>query len=151
MSNINTIIVDYAALSNTAGTGLTSGALGNLVSYTNSNSFTSILNWPKLTHTSHNWGLTQDKLKEAMEDLNRELTKKEKKMNSTNYTNKTIDLFDDKDESRKLLEEYSIVEADGSLTAIGWGVLGKLLLAEKRETIVAKLKADKDSKKKSAK
>lgn len=61
---------------------------------------------------------------------------------------KTVDLFDDKSEEQKLLEEYNVVDDRGCLTPTGWEVLGKLLLAEKKDAIVAKLKADKDSKKK---
>jgi hypothetical protein len=61
---------------------------------------------------------------------------------------KTLDLFDDKPDEQKLLEEYNVVDESGHLTQTGLDILGKLLFADKKSTIIAKLKADKDSKKK---
>lgn len=61
---------------------------------------------------------------------------------------KTVDLFDDKEEGQKLLEDYGIVNEAGDVTDTGLQVLLKLLLSDKRSGIIEKLKADKDSKKK---
>jgi len=74
---------------------------------------------------------------------------KEEKM--AEVKSKTVDLFDDKSEEQRLLEEYNIVDDRGCLTTIGWEVLGKLLLADRKSAIVDKLKADKESKKKPTK
>lgn len=141
----NTINMDYgvASGSSTAVGYVNSNNLSNL--YTTTGTQTLEYKWPTYAYYPNLDPFSYEEMKKLMDKYlpAETVNKKESKV-----ANKTVDLFDDKAEDQKLLEEYNIVGATGCLTETGWEVLGKLLLAEKREAIVEKLRTDKASKKK---
>lgn len=105
-----------------------------------------ILTNPTL-YTSNNWwdqyypdDLTMRRMRIEVEKLQATTKSKEQEMS-------TLDLFSNKDEDQKLLEEYEIINETGDLTKTGWIIIGKLLLADKKTTIIETLKADKEAKK----
>jgi hypothetical protein len=132
-----------------AGTTITTPATYNELTYTSSNPWYD--HWMAQEHSLLKyWKIYRETMYNPKYvvgiDVGIEETNKEIKMSDSK--NKTVDLFDDKSEEQKLLEEYGIVNECGDVTDTGLQVLLKLMLAEKRTVIVDKLKADKDSKKK---
>ncbi len=91
----------------------------------------------------------EDKMRYSMAEFIRRMEydpnikdiKKEKKM-----ANKTLALFESKEEDQQLLEKYDIVNPDGSLTQTCKDVLNRMYFTEKKAEIVARLKVEEEKK-----